>query len=116
MRLVHKMDEARLNHLITQVGLLDRRRAYPPQLSGGEAARAGLAVALAAAPKLLLADEPTGEVDAETEAHILQIFETRCNQGDATLVATHSFALAEHADRIINLLDGRVVDDRNVYR
>jgi putative ABC transport system ATP-binding protein len=110
MRLVHKMDEQRLNQLITLVVLQDRRRAYPSQLSGGEAARAGLAVALATAPKVLLADEPTGEVDAETETHIIRLLETRRGNGDATLVATHSRALAERADRIVNLLDGRAID------
>jgi putative ABC transport system ATP-binding protein len=110
MRLARKLDEQWLNQLITLVGLQERRRAYPSQLSGGEAARAGLAVALATAPKVLLADEPTGEVDAETEAHILRLFEARRSNGDATLVATHSRALAERADRIINLLDGRVID------
>lgn len=110
MRLARKLDKQRLNQLIALVGLQERRRAYPFQLSGGEAARAGLAVALAAAPKMLLADEPTGEVDAETEVHILQLFEARRSNGDATLVATHSRALAECADRIVNLLDGRVID------
>ena len=110
MRLARKLSEQRLNQLITLVGLQERRRAYPSQLSGGEAARAGLAVALATAPKVLLADEPTGEVDAETEAHILRLFETRRDNGDATLVATHSQALAERADRIVHLVDGRVID------
>jgi putative ABC transport system ATP-binding protein len=110
MRLAHKLNESWLNQLIALVGLKERRWAYPSQLSGGEAARAGLAVALAAAPKLLLADEPTGEVDAATEADILRLFEARRKNGDATLVATHSRALAERADRIVHLLDGRVVD------
>ncbi len=110
MCLARRRDEQRLNQLISLVGLQERRRAYPSQLSGGEAARAGLAVALAAAPKVLLADEPTGEVDAETEAHILRLFESRRTNGDATLVATHSRALAKRADRIVNLLDGRVID------
>jgi len=110
MLVAHKLDEKWLNQLITLVGLNERRRAYPSQLSGGESARAGLAVALAARPKLLLADEPTGEVDAETEVHLLRLFGARRKNGDATLVATHSRALAERADRIVHLLDGRVVD------
>jgi putative ABC transport system ATP-binding protein len=110
MLLARKLDEKWLNQLIALVGLQERRRAYPSQLSGGEAARAGLAVALATAPKVLLADEPTGEVDAETEDHILRLFEARRINGDATLVATHSHALAERADRIVHLLDGRIID------
>jgi putative ABC transport system ATP-binding protein len=110
MYLVRRRDEQRLNQLITLVGLQERRGAYPYQLSGGEAARAGLAVALATTPKILLADEPTAEVDTETETYILRLFEARRSNGDATLVTTHSSALAEHADRIINLFDGRIID------
>lgn len=111
MRLAHKFDKQRLDRLIDQVGLADRRHARPSQLSGGEAARAGLAVALSTEPKVLLADEPTGEVDAETEKDILRLFESRRQDGGATLIVTHSDALAAHADRIIRLLDGRVVNE-----
>ena len=110
MRLAHKFDEQRLTRLIDMVGLHDRRYAHPAQLSGGEAARAALAVALSTEPKVLLADEPTGEVDAETEQHILQLLETRRRDGGATLIVTHSDALATHADRVVRLLDGRVVN------
>lgn len=111
MRLARAFDAGRLTALITAVGLHGRHRARPSQLSGGEAARAGLAVALAAEPTVLLADEPTGEVDASTEAHILDLFEARRRMGGATLIATHSAALATRADRIVRLRDGRVVDD-----
>jgi putative ABC transport system ATP-binding protein len=110
MRLARKFDEQRIGKLIDQVGLHDRRYAHPSQLSGGEAARAALAVALSTEPKILLADEPTGEVDAETEKDILRLLDTRRKDGGATLIATHSDALAAHADRIIRLLDGRVID------
>lgn len=108
MRLAGRTREKWLKELVRLVGLEARCRAYPSQLSGGEAARAGLAVALAAGPRLLLADEPTGEVDAETEAHILRLFEAHCQAGGAALIATHSRALAERANRIVHLLDGRV--------
>jgi putative ABC transport system ATP-binding protein len=67
-------------------------------------------VALAAAPAVLLADEPTGEVDAETEGEILRLFARRSADGGATLIVTHSEALAAHADRIIRLRDGRIAD------
>ena len=73
-------------------------------------ARAGLAVALAAAPRILLADEPTGEVDAITESSILDLLSKQCGAGVAVLVATHSQALAARADRIIHLRDGRIGD------
>ena len=110
MRLAHKLDERRLTELFRLVGLEERRRSRPSQLSGGEAARAGLVTALAADPKILLADEPTGEVDEETEADILRIFERRRESGACTFLATHSEALAAKADRVVRLLDGRVVN------
>lgn len=109
MYLAHKFDKQRLGMLIDLVGLTDRRHARPSQLSGGEAARAGLAVALSTDPKVLLADEPTGEVDAETEQAIIRLLESRRQNGGATLIVTHSAALAARADRIVSLLDGRIV-------
>ena len=109
MRLAHKQNEPYLEALLGQVGLMERRHNRPSQLSGGETARAGLAVALAADPNVLLADEPTGEVDAETEAQILSLLEGRRNQGGAALIVTHSPTLAQWADRQISLKDGSVV-------
>jgi putative ABC transport system ATP-binding protein len=111
MRLARKLNEQRLDSLIDLVGLRDRRHARPSQLSGGEAARAALAVALSTDPRVLLADEPTGEVDIETEKDILRLLETRRAEGGATLIVTHSDALAEHADRVIRIFDGRIVND-----
>ncbi len=110
MRLAQKFDKQRINRLLELVGLADRCHARPSQLSGGEAARAGLAVALSTDPHVLLADEPTGEVDAETEQDILRLFESRRQAGGATLIVTHSDVLAAHADRVVRLLDGRVVN------
>jgi putative ABC transport system ATP-binding protein len=108
MRLARKPNERRLNDLLDQVGLVHRRHARPAQLSGGEVARAGLAVALAAQPPLLVADEPTAEVDAETEAQILQLFATYRAAGGAALIVTHSETLATQMDRIVRLRDGRI--------
>jgi putative ABC transport system ATP-binding protein len=110
MHLAHKFDKQRLGMLIDMVGLTDRRHARPSQLSGGEAARAGLAVALSTHPNVLLADEPTGEVDAETEQHILHLLALRRLEGGATLIVTHSDALAARADRVVRLFDGRVIN------
>ncbi len=110
MRLARKFDRRRLSKLIDFVGLHDRRHARPSQLSGGEAARAALAVALSAEPKVLVADEPTGEIDAETDKHIMRLLDDRRGIGGGTLIATHSDALAARADRVIRLLDGRVVN------
>jgi putative ABC transport system ATP-binding protein len=111
MYLAHKVDEQRVRQLIDLVDLPNRAKARPSQLSGGEAARAGLAVALATNPSLLLADEPTGEVDAATEKRILDLLNVRRKEGGATLIVTHSNVLAEEADRVVRLLDGRVIND-----
>ncbi|MDR3542292.1 MAG: ABC transporter ATP-binding protein [Desulfosporosinus sp.] len=109
MQLGHKVNEQRLNMLLELVGLYERRQARPTRISGGEAARAALAVALANDPRVLMADEPTGEVDAETEKKILDLFESHRKSGGAAIIATHSEALAAHADRIIRVVDGRIV-------
>ncbi len=110
MHLAHSYNARRLAALLARLDLEDRRGARPSELSGGEAARAGLAVALACAPTVLLADEPTGEVDAETERQILDLFDEHRRAGGALVIATHSEALAASADRVVRLLDGRVVD------
>jgi putative ABC transport system ATP-binding protein len=110
MRLVGAFDARRREDLLTRVGLLERRSARPSELSGGESARAGLAVALACAPTVVLADEPTGEVDAATEEQILGLLDEHRQSGGALLIATHSEALAARADRAIRLEDGKVVD------
>ncbi len=108
LQLAKKFNRERVSEILDAVGLAPRRHAYPTELSGGEAARAGLAVALASDPEVLLADEPTGEVDAETEALLLNLLDHRRQQGYAALIATHSPALAAHADRIVHLTDGSV--------
>ena len=101
-------DRARISALLQQVGLVERADALPATLSGGEAARAGLAVALAADPPLLIADEPTAEVDAQTEARILDILEQRRASGGAALIATHSRSLSARASRVLAIADGRI--------
>ncbi|MFJ4940471.1 ABC transporter ATP-binding protein [Streptomyces pseudovenezuelae] len=93
--------------LLAQVGLAGRTRALPRQLSGGELARAGLAVALANAPAVLLADEPTGELDGETEQSVLSLLRERAAEGCAVLLVTHSAEAVRVADRVITLTDGR---------
>jgi putative ABC transport system ATP-binding protein len=102
--------EERMATMLVTVGIGERGDAYPGELSGGEAARAGLAVALSADPPILIADEPTAEVDRLTESRILAVFDERRRRGKATLVATHSEPLASRADRIIRLRDGRIDD------
>lgn len=91
------------------VGLDGRARAYPSELSGGEAARAGLAVALVGDPAVVLADEPTGELDSATERDILDLLVGTARRRVAVVVASHSPAVAAAADRVISLQDGQVV-------
>ncbi|PSJ29197.1 ABC transporter ATP-binding protein [Streptosporangium nondiastaticum] len=93
--------------LLERTGVAHRAGALPRQLSGGEAARAGLAVALANTPGVLLADEPTGEVDGETERRLLALLRERAAEGTAVVVVTHSRAVAAVADRVLRLRDGR---------
>ena len=107
-QLAGKPDERRIAPLLDSVGLAARARALPTELSGGETARAGLAVALACDPPILVADEPSAEVDRDTESRLIAHFEARRAAGQATLLATHSKALAQRADRIVRLKDGRV--------
>jgi putative ABC transport system ATP-binding protein len=95
-------------NLLSELGLTDRASAYPSQLSGGELARAGLAIALANAPDVLLADEPTGELDSATESQVLKLLVATAASGTAVVVASHSPAVAGAAARVVRLDDGRV--------
>lgn len=108
MQLGGVQDAMRPKALLESVGLAHRSHARITQLSGGETARAGLAVALACNPPILIADEPTAEVDAATESRLIAQFEARRAAGQVTLIATHSEALAHRADRILRLKDGAI--------
>jgi len=109
-----RRDAARVAELLSQLGLTKRAGGYTAELSGGELCRAGLAIALANDPKVLLADEPTGEVDSATEQRVLDLLNDRADRGVAVVVVvvvvvvTHSEAVAASADRVVKLADGRV--------
>lgn len=92
--------------LLAEVGLANKASARPSRLSGGEAARAGLAVALAGSPAVLLADEPTGEVDAENEHAIVKFLLGEAARGTAIVVMTHSARFASAATRVLQMSDG----------
>jgi len=97
-----------VDELLGRLGIGDRAHARPSTLSGGETARANLAVALVGAPLVLLADEPTAEVSRDEEASILALLrEVRPREG-ATVVVTHSAAVAAAADRVVEMTDGRL--------
>ncbi len=94
------------DRLLDELGLVERATAWPTTLSGGEAARAGLALALANDPTVLLADEPTGELDVATADHIVGLLADYAANGHAAVVVTHSEAIAARADRVVYLSDG----------
>ena len=102
----------RAQQLLEQVGLLDRRDHYPVQLSGGEQQRIALARAFMVRPPILLADEPTGNLDSQNGQHILDLLISLNRQEGITLVlVTHDRMLADYADRRIVLRDGLVLSD-----
>ena len=101
-------DRDRADALLEAVGLTRRSGARPSELSGGEAVRAGLAVALANDPDVLIADEPTGELDGQTEAGVLQLIRDQADRGKAVVLASHSAAVAAFADQVVRLRDGQV--------
>jgi putative ABC transport system ATP-binding protein len=103
---------ARARHLLERVGLGDRMDHYPAQLSGGEQQRVGLARAFAADPQILLADEPTGSLDAETGRAVIDLLVALNRDAGTTLVlVTHDPALAARAGRVIHLAAGSIVSD-----
>lgn len=103
---------ARAEHLLENVGLIERRDHYPVQLSGGEQQRVALARAFVMKPAVLLADEPTGNLDSENGRHVLELL-MRLNREEGTtlVLVTHDELLASHAERRIVLRDGKIVED-----
>jgi putative ABC transport system ATP-binding protein len=102
----------RARALLAEVGLAERAHHYPVQLSGGEQQRVAVARAIALGPPLLLADEPTGNLDSATGKQIIDLLVGVNRRLGCTLVlVTHDPALAAHADRVVTLRDGRIVSD-----
>ena len=98
--------------LLDRVGLGDRLHHYPAQLSGGEQQRVALARAFSNRPRILFADEPTGNLDQETGSRVVDLMEALHDEADTTLVmVTHDLSLAERAHRVVRLSSGRVVSD-----
>ncbi len=104
--------EARAESLLERVGLGARMGHYPTQLSGGEQQRVGLARAFAAEPRILFADEPTGNLDRDTGEHVADLlFELNREASTTLVIVTHDMALAERAGRVIRIEAGRIRDD-----
>jgi putative ABC transport system ATP-binding protein len=101
----------RARELLAAVGLAGREDALPSELSGGQQQRVAIARALAGDPVLLLADEPTGNLDSRTGEELIELLlRLRADRGTTVVVATHDPVIASRCDRIVRLLDGRVVD------
>ena len=103
----------RSERLLDRLGILDRSSHRPAELSGGEAQRAALARALVTEPELLLADEPTGNLDSRTGEEVLKLLEELVAEGRTLVLVTHDQGLAERAHRVVELSDGKLVQDRS---
>ena len=106
-----KQREARAREVLASVGLGDRVDHRPNELSGGQRQRVAIARALVNKPSIILADEPTGNLDTKTSIEIMEIFEEIHNNGNTVILVTHEPDIAEHAHRIVRLRDGLVESD-----
>ncbi len=107
-----KSDPDRIRHLLDRVGLSSRAGHYPSELSGGEQQRIAVARALVHRPKLIVADEPTGNLDSSTGVQILELLrELRQEEGAALLMATHDQEVAGTADRVVQMHDGKIASE-----
>jgi putative ABC transport system ATP-binding protein len=102
----------RARQALTRVGLGDRMHHRPNELSGGQRQRVAIARALVNQPSILLADEPTGNLDSTTSEEIMAVFAELHHEGQTVIMVTHEPDIAEHAERVITLRDGKVESDR----
>ncbi len=109
---VSKKDrEARAEEVLTDVGLADRMDHKPNQLSGGQRQRVAVGRALVNKPSIILADEPTGNLDSKTSIEIMNLFDEIHRAGNTVIIVTHEEEVAEHAHRVIRLRDGMIESD-----
>jgi putative ABC transport system ATP-binding protein len=101
----------RAQEALAQVGLGDRAKHRPSELSGGQRQRAAIARALVNQPQLILADEPTGNLDSKTGLEILEIFDRMHQRGETVLIVTHDPRIAERCQRVVEIVDGQIVAD-----
>ena len=100
------------SELLAKVGLADKAASLPNQISGGQQQRVAIARALINHPRLILADEPTGNLDSRTSEEIMTLFEELNREGITIVLVTHEEDIADHAKRQVRFLDGRIVSDK----
>ena len=115
--LVYASDSPNLRHekskkLLEKVGLGQYLHSKPNQISGGQQQRVAIARALVNQPRIILADEPTGNLDSKTSEEIMDLFDTLNNEGITIVLVTHENDIADHANRQVRFLDGKIVEDR----
>lgn len=115
-RLSTQQREEKARKCLAMVGLAGRDRHFPSQLSGGQQQRVAIARALINDPKLLLADEPTGNLDTRTSGEVMGVFQALNEEGKTVVVITHEADIAEYARRIVLFRDGRIVEDHPVEK
>jgi putative ABC transport system ATP-binding protein len=101
--------KARVEAALDRVGVAHRSRHYPHQLSGGQQQRAAIARAIVGQPALILADEPTGNLDSENGEQVMEILKSLNREGATIVMVTHSPSHADIAKRVVNMLDGRII-------
>jgi len=100
---------------LAQVNMSERQKHYPAQLSGGQQQRVAIARALVGQPKVLLADEPTGNLDSKNARLVMDLLDTLHHQGSTVVMVTHDPRFAERAERQVTLFDGKIVEDRRLH-
>lgn len=110
------VDRSRVLAMIEKVGLMNRLHHKPNELSGGQRQRVAIARALVTGPSLILADEPTGNLDSATSRDIMKIFDSLHEEGVTVIIVTHEADIAAHCKRTIHITDGSVADQKKVKR